>query len=217
MSCIKVALGPDGLKGVSTNGFCVVETRGDKNCRGQSELLIPARSLAVLAAVSSDKDVYEMGLTGKSIVFWNGTLLFSARLMDGKYPNTGALLTNFQGKYSVNLAAEALESAIASVSVMGAEGFRVALSFGEHELHVSAETAQGRAAIPVKALVLNAPDRTFYYNYKILLKYLRLVSGNVTLDFDANGLLAIRAGGTQYIQSPLRAPNQAAGQSQNAA
>ncbi len=217
MSCIKVALGPDGLKGVSTNRFCVVEARGDKNCRGQSELLIPARSLAVLAAVSSDKDVYEMGLTGKSIVFWNGTLLFSARLMEGKYPNTGALLTNFQGKYSVNLAAEALESAIASVSVMGAEGFRVALSFGEHELHVSAETAQGRAAIPVKALVLNAPDRTFYYNYKILLKYLRLVSGNVTLDFDANGLLAIRAGGTQYIQSPLRAPNQAAGQSQNAA
>ena len=43
----KVALGPDGLKGVSTNGFCVVEARGDKNCRGRSELLIPARSLAV--------------------------------------------------------------------------------------------------------------------------------------------------------------------------
>ena len=100
---------------------------------------------------------------------------------------------------------------------MGAEGFRVALSFGEHELHVSAETKQGAAAIPVKALVLTPADRPFYYNYKILLKYLRLVSGNVTLDFDANGLLAIRAGGTQYIQSPLRAPNQAAGQSQNAA
>ena len=45
-----------------------------------------------------------MGLTGKSIVFWIGTLLFSARLMEGQYPNTGALLTNFQGKYSVNLA-----------------------------------------------------------------------------------------------------------------
>ena len=58
----------------------------------------------MLAAVSSDKDVYEMGLTGKSIVFWIGTLLFSARLMEGKSPNTGALLTNFQGKYSVNLA-----------------------------------------------------------------------------------------------------------------
>lgn len=71
--------------------------------------------------------------------------------------------------------------------------------------------------MPVKALVLSAPDRPFYYNYKILLKYLRLVSGNVSLDFDANGLLAIRAGATQYIQSPLRPPQQTAVQSQKAA
>lgn len=217
MSCIKVTLGPDGLKGVSTNGFCVIEARGDKNCTGQTELLIPARSLAVLAAVSRDSDVYEMGLTGKNIVFWNGTLLFSARLMEGKYPNTGALLTNFQGKYSVNLAAEELASAISSVAVVDTEGSRVELAFGEHELCVGIETAQGRASIPVKALVLSEPDRPFYYNYKILLKYLGLVSGNVTLDFDANGLLAIRAGATQYIQSPLRAPKQAAARSQKAA
>ncbi len=218
MSCIQIALGPDGLKGVGTNGFCVIEARGDKNCKGQSELLIPARSLAVLAAISRDSDVYEMGLAGKSIVFWSGTLLFSARLMAGKYPDTKMLLEKFQSKYSVSLAAEELVSAINAVSpVMETEGIRIGISFGEHEIHISAETKQGTASAPVKALVLNGADRPFYYNYKILLKYLRLVSGSVTLDFDANGLLAVRAGATQYIQSPLRPPKEAAAQSQQAA
>ena len=71
MSCIKISLGPDGLRGVSTNGFCIMEAKGDENCKGASELLIPAHSLAALAAISRDSDVYEMGLAGKSIVFWN--------------------------------------------------------------------------------------------------------------------------------------------------
>ena len=97
MSCIKVALGPDGLKGVSTNRFCVVEARGDKNCRGQSELLIPARSLAVLAAVSSDKDVYEMGLTGeKHCVLERYSAVFSAS-DGGKVPQYRGAFDKFPG------------------------------------------------------------------------------------------------------------------------
>lgn len=216
MSCIKLTLGQDGLKGVSTNGFCIMEARGDKNCKGQSELLVPARSLAVLAAISKDSDVYEMGITGKSLVFWSGTLLFSARLMEGKYPDTSLFLEKFQGKYSVNLAAEELAAALGSVSAVEPENSRIELAFGEHELRISAKNALGGAEVPVKALVLSAPDRPFYYNYKMLLKYLRLVSGKVTLDFDANGLLAVRAGVMQYIQSPVRPPARSA-QAQKAA
>lgn len=210
MSCIKLALGPDGLKGISTNGYCIMEARGDKDCKGQSELLVPAHSLAVLAALSKDSDVYEMGLAGKSVVFWNGTLLFCARLMEGSYPNTGLFLNNFQAKYSVNLSAEELTAAVASAAVVESDNSRIELSFGEHEIRVSAATDQGRAVMPVKALVLSAPSSPFYYNHKVLLKYLKLLNGNVTLDFDTGGLLAVRAGTTQYIQSPLRPPKKAA-------
>ncbi len=136
MSCIKLALGPDGLKGISTNGYCIMEARGDKDCKGQSELLVPARSLAVLAALSKDSDVYEMGLAGKSVVFWNGTMLFSARLMEGSYPNTGMFFDKFQAKYTVNLAAEELTAAVASVSVVAADNPRMELCFGEHGLQL---------------------------------------------------------------------------------
>ena len=210
MSCIKLVLGPDGLKGISTNGYCIMEARGDKDCKGQSELLVPAHSLAVLAALSKDSDVYEMGLAGKSIVFWNGALLFSARLMEGAYPNTGVFFDKFQARYSVNVAAEELTAAVASASVLETEHPRMELRFGEHELRVSAGTDQGRAEMCVKALVLSASANPFYYNPKILLKYLKLLHGNVTLDFDATGLLAVRGGSMQYIQSPLRPPQQAA-------
>lgn len=216
MSCIKLALGPDGLKGISTNGYCIMEARGDKDCKGKSELLVPAHSMAVLAALSKDSDVYEMGLAGKSIVFSNGTLVFSARMMEGSYPNTGMFFDNFQAKYSVNLSAEELAAAVESAAVVESDHSRIELSFGEHEIRVSAETDRGRATMPVKALVLSAPDRPFYYNYTVLLKYLRLLTGNVTLDFDASGLLAVRGGTTQYVQSPLRPPTQAA-QSKKAA
>lgn len=216
MSCIKISLGPDGLRGVSTNGFCIMEAKGDENCKGATELLIPAHSLAALAAISRDSDVYEMGLAGKSIVFWNGELLFSARLMEGKYPNTKILFDSFQAKYSVNLSAEELASAVLSASVVAPENSRIEVAFGEHAIRVSAGEDRERATVPVKALVLSAPGQPFYYNYKTLLQYLRLVKGKVTLDFDERGLLAIRAGATQYIQSPLRAPKQAA-QSQKAA
>ncbi len=216
MSCIQIALGPDGLKGVSTNGFCIMYAKGDENCKGKSQLLVPAHSLEVLAAISRDSDVYEMGLAGKSIVFWNGTLLFSARLMEGKYPDTSPFFEKFQTKYSVNLAAGELASALSMASAVGPEGSRIELAFGEHELRVRAETEHERVVMPVKALVLSAPGHPFYYNYKTLLKYLKLINGNVTLDFDANGLLAVRAGATQFIQSPLRPPKQAA-QSQKAA
>ena len=58
--------------------------------------------------------------------------------------------------------------------------------------------------------MLSAPGAPFYYNPKILLKYLKLLHGSVTLDFDAGGLLAVRGGPMQYIQSPLRPPKPAA-------
>lgn len=210
MGCIKLTLGPDGLKGVSTNGYCIMQAQGDKNCKGQSELLVPAHSMAVLAALSKDTDVYELGLAGKSVVFSNGTLFFSARLMEGAYPDTRPFLEKFQGKYSVNLSAEEFIAAVDSAAVVSLTNPRIELAFGEHEIRVGAETEHGRAVMPVKALVLSAPSQPFYYNHKVLLKYLKLLHGNVTLEFDANGLLAVRTGTMQYIQSPVRPPVKAA-------
>lgn len=78
------------------------------------------------------------------------------------------------------------------------------------EATVSAESACGRSSAPVKALVLNAPKQPFYYNSRKLLEYLRLEKEKITLEFDKFGLLVVRSGSTRYVQSPMRAPVQAA-------
>ena len=210
MKCVRLHVGPDGLKASASNGFCIMEADGDKQCKGQIELLLPARSLKVLASLSNDSDVYEMGVTGKSLVFWSGTLLFSARLVEGKFPNTRGVFEQFKCQYSVHLDAAEFIRALEVAESVSESNHRVELAFGEHEITVSAESACGRSSAPVKALVLNAPKQPFYYNSRKLLEYLRLEKEKITLEFDKFGLLVVRSGSTRYVQSPMRAPVQAA-------
>lgn len=210
MKCVRLQIGPDGLKACTSNGFCIVEADGDKQCKGKIELLLPAHSLKTLASISKDSDVYEMGLTGKSLVFWSGTLLFSARLVEGSFPNTGDFFKHFKGQYSVHLDAGELSHAIETVAAVAESNARIELAFGEHEVVLSAESAYGKSSVPVKALVLSAPDTPFYYNHKKLLEYLCLEKGKITLEFDRSGILVIRPGSTRYLQSPMRPPAQAA-------
>ena len=216
MRCVQLRIGPEGLKACSSNGFCIMEADGDKQCKGKSDLLLPSRSLKTLASISKDSDVYEMGLAGKSLVFWSGTLLFSARLAEGRFPEVGAFFQNFACEYSVHLNAGELRDALETVAALAESNARIELAFGEHEIVLSAESAYGRSSVPVKALVLNAPGAPFYYNHKKLLEYLSLAKDKITLEFDKAGILVIRSNSTRYLQSPMRPPVKTAG-SQKAA
>lgn len=210
LRCIRLVLGASGLTASGTNGFCIVEAEGDKNCTGEVQMLLPARSLKVLASLSLDSDVYEMGLTGNSVVFWNGSMLFSARLMKGRFPDTTGLINSFQPEYSVHVDAAELARAIDTVSTFSGQERRMEMAFGEHQLYVSALAGHGQASAPVNALILNAPDTPFYYNYDKLLDCLSVAKGKVTLEFDKKGLLVVRLKGVRYLQSPMRAPRKAA-------
>lgn len=87
LKTVRLKVGPYGLKATSSNGFCIAEAAGDKNCVAASEtcILVPARSLSILAAISLDSDVYQMGLTREGLAFWNGTTMFCTHLIDGSY------------------------------------------------------------------------------------------------------------------------------------
>lgn len=143
MKCVQLRIGPEGLKACSSNGFCIMEADGDKQCKGKSDLLLPSRSLKTLASISKDSDVYEMGLAGKSLVFWSGTLLFSARLAEGRFPEVGAFFQNFACEYSVHLNAGELRDALETVAALAESNARIELAFGEHEIVLSAESAYG--------------------------------------------------------------------------
>lgn len=217
---VRLKVGPYGLKATSSNGFCIAEASGDKNCVAASEtcILVPARSLSILAAISLDSDVYQMGLTREGLAFWNGTTMFCTHLIDGSYPDTDGLLDRIQGAYSASIEAADLYAAIDAVASLASAASadedssdRGEIMFGEHEVIVSTETSNGKASVPVKALILSPSPYPFYYDFKQLMRYLKQLRGRITLEFDQNGLLAIRPGETRYLQSPMRAPKQAAG------
>lgn len=94
LKTVRLKVGPYGLKATSSNGFCIAEAAGDKNCVAASEtcILVPARSLSILAAISLDSDVYQMGLTREGLAFWNGTTMFCTHLIDGSYRKAAELL-----------------------------------------------------------------------------------------------------------------------------
>ena len=217
LKTVRLKVGPYGLKATSSNGFCIAEAAGDKNCVAASEtcILVPARSLSILAAISLDSDVYQMGLTREGLAFWNGTTMFCTHLIDGSYPDTDGLLDRIQGAYSASIEAAELYAAVDTVTSLASadkdSSGRGEIMFGEHEMVVSAETSDGRASVPVKALILSPSPYPFYYDFKQLMRYLKQLRGRITLEFDQNGLLAIRPGETRYLQSPMRAPKQAAG------
>lgn len=108
-------------------------------------------------------------------------------------------------------ATEPLSEEVLDINEYKDSSGRGEIMFGEHEMVVSAETSDGRASVPVKALILSPSPYPFYYDFKQLMRYLKQLRGRITLEFDQNGLLAIRPGETRYLQSPMRAPKQAAG------
>ena len=147
MKCVRLQVGPDGLKACTSNGFCIMEADGDKQCKGHIELLLPTHSLKVLASISKDSDVYEMGLAGKSLVFWSGTLLFSARLVEGRFPDTNGVFKQFHSQFSAHLNTSELRNAISVVSAVAESSGRIEIAFGEHEVILSAESAYRVSAL----------------------------------------------------------------------
>ena len=204
-TCIKLSLRADGLRACACNGFCMAEARGDESCKGMVELLIPASSLGMLASMSLDTDIYQMGITGKSVVFWDGTLLFSARTMEGNFLDADTMFSAISPCYTVQAKAEDLYRGVAAATAMAGSA-KLKLEFREHELYFSSESQYGAAATPIPALVASAPPAPFYYNPKVLQNYLRTMKGDVTLSFSGEGHMTITGGGVRYLQMAVRPP-----------
>ena len=210
--CVCLTLGPDGLTATGTNGFCIVEAEGDRNSRGSARLLLSAHALKILAAISLDSDVYQMGLAGAgtSVVFWNGTTLFSARLMAGQFPDTAGILRRFVPVSRARVDASQLTGAIRAAGSLTDQTCRIRLTAGRGVLLAGVQTQQEEAVTRIEAQTEVPGAVAYYYHYGKLCDFLARVRGRVTLEWDRQGLLRVRLAGTCYLQSPMRPPREAA-------
>lgn len=204
INCVKLTLGNDGLKADACNGMCLAEAQGDKDCKGQTSFLLPVSSLAMLASISRDSDVYEMGLTGSGVVFWDGTLLFSARLMNSGYPDTERMFSAVAHQFVAQVQAEELAEAIGSVSVVEDKDARLEMRWQAHGLVLRCVSQYGESQKAIPAILASVPETPFYYNGEKLRECLRTLKGAVTLSCSQDGHMVIEAKEFKYLQTALR-------------
>lgn len=206
LKCVNLMFTQEGLKAVGSNGGCVVAAKGDDKSTGNSNLLLPANSLEKLAALCADADEFQVGTTGNSIVFMRPGLLFSARLMEGDYVDTGRIMDNIRNQFTVLTDVAELRRALKSVSAVDPKG-RVKLAFDGGKIVFSCQGNLGAAAESVDiAPLTGTPQGEYWYLIPALAASLKALFGTVILGVAQAGMLDLSTEKAYYMQTAVRAP-----------
>jgi len=207
MQCVNLIFSEDGLKAVSSDGSRIMSAKGEVKGTGAVSMLVPARSLAMLAGMCTEEDVFSVGTTGKSIVYMKEGFIFSARRMEGEYINTDALFNACQPLFTILTDGEELYKAVDSVTAFGETGSTVAFHFEKDAIALSCSGDAGTANGKLEVISLaGTPDGTYYYAAQKLKECLRAMGGTMQLKVGKNGVLLLSAEQVSCLSVAQRAP-----------
>lgn len=208
LKCVNLMFTQEGLKAAGYDGSSLVTAKGDEKSTGNASFLLPAGSLEKLAALCTDEDEFEVGVTGVSMVFMRPGLVFSARLMEGDFADTGRIMNNVRNQFTVLTDVAELRRAMKSVSAVDPKG-RVKLSFDGGRITFSCKGELGSAVEAVDTAPLTgAPRGAYWYAVPALLDCLKALSGTVTLGIAQAGMLDLSTEHAYYMQVAMREPVQ---------
>lgn len=207
MQCVRLSLHENGLHADACDGTRIFHLLGDKECAGNACILVPASSLRVLAGISEDTDVYEMAITDKTVVFWDGTLFFSARLIAGDFLDIGAVLQQFQPRFTVQTDANTFFNAVSAIIPVAKGGTPIEIKLLSGRICLACESESGSCSHDLPAITTGASDTPFYYNARKLWELLRMLTGPMQLELSERGELRIQTDTVTCYQSPVRAPS----------
>lgn len=206
LKCVKLMFTPEGLKGVGSNGGCVVTAKGDDKSTGSATFFLPAVSLEKLAGLCADGDEFQVGVANNSIVFMRPGLKFSARLMEGDYLDTDRVMSSIQNQFTVLSDVADLRRALKAVDTVDPKG-RVKLAFDGGQITFSCKGTLGSAEESVDvASLTGTPQGEYWYLIPALRASLKALSGTVTLGIAQAGMLDLSTEGAYYMQTAVRAP-----------
>ena len=210
LQCVNVKLKRNAVHAEACDGMRMMLTKDVAGSPEERELLLPGKSLKLLADVSEDSDVYEVGEIGSDIVFVRGDMMFVMRkLVAGEYINTASALKGVKPAYSAvvdtHLMREALDLISVGFSEDNAVPVNLALSDDGVVLKRYGDYSQADSLAPAIVSV-NTPDSGFYYNVTNLMKLFGVIGGRVKLEIDAKGTLLVKTQSEVYLQLPQRAP-----------
>lgn len=231
MNGINLLLNDKGLSATACNGTQYAQVIGDSSCKGAASFAMPLTAMGMLEKLSNDKSVYDMGVTDNTLVFWDGSLLFSTRLLSGEAVSPNMIFDVFQKRYTAVSDAEALQKGLAAASVLVDKHTNVELTLREHSIYFACATGQpeppkasnsevafhswGQSAGDAPALMdTNLPDKPFYLGANYLAEMLKRTEGEVTLEFDLNGHMMLTCPKTRIrcFQTAMKAPQKVVAQ-----
>jgi hypothetical protein len=201
--CRKVAAACDGVK------LMLVKDAAEPT--EEMEFLLPGRSLSMLASLSNDSDVFEVGDIGKEVVFVRGDMVFSIRkLADSGFIDTTTIIKNIQPAYAAIADASKMREALGIVSISALESgskspVNLTLSDGEITLQCRGKYSTSATSLPAK-VTTQTPESGFFYEASALLELFKLLKGRFKLEIDKVGFMCITTQSEAYCQSAMRAP-----------
>ena len=179
----------------ATDGYKLIMTRLDKQeTPPQDELLIPAAHLQLLASISTDEDVYNVGVADKHIVFTKQNMTFTTRRVDGDFIQVAQLIKAVVPKYTAIAEAKQVKEALDLV-LAGTDAKRAVVNIVllPDTIRIAASSDDYYALHEIEATV-SAPTPTdgFYYKADGMTKLFNVMQGNVKLEIDTRGMLLLK-------------------------
>ena len=207
MSCVFLRFNGSSLNAVSTDGYRIASAKGDSKNPATADLLIPASSLERLARLVTNQDELEVGIAGKTVVFMKEGLMFSARLMEGRYANVDMVMNSLKPRFTVLANAEDVRNIVSSVCVVSGNQNRFRLSFHGFKLRAVCESELGVSKMEMDVTALSGtPSGDCRTNPAKLLECLRAQKGAMRLEIAGNGALVMRTEELTCIQMRIREP-----------
>ena len=206
LQCVDVKLRGNAVHATACDGFRIMLVKGEAESQGTREFLLPGRALQLLASVSSDEDIYDVGDVGGEIVFVREDMMFTMKKIPGEYIDTNKVVQSIKPAYTAVADSKELKAALELIKI-DTDTAPVKLNFSDGQIHLHRNSKDGEANTAVSAAISSGtPDSGFYYHVDNLYKLFQVVDGRVRLEIDARGMMIVKTVNEVYVQTPQRPP-----------
>ncbi len=204
LQCVSLKLKHNSLQAAACDGNRMIIVKGDAESSDVQEFLLPSKSLQILASISNDNDVFEVGDVNSSVVFTRDNMMFTMRKLVSEYIDINTIMKNIKPEYSAIVQVSALQNSLELMNI-GAGTQPVQLILVEGGIQLFCEGDVGISKDFISASVTTpTPETGFYYNIDKLLKALRVLEFKVKIEIDAKGMLLLKSRSEVYFQVPQR-------------
>ena len=192
----------------ATDGLKMMMVRMDKqdsaNC---DNLLIPAEKLKLLASISSDADVFDIGVTDRHILFTKQDMAFAMRRIEGEFIQPLKIIKAVVPKYEATVNAIQMREALSLVQAGITEALPINIVLLHGSIRFMTESANHCITHEIDAEVAEpTPPDGFYYKSDGLDKLLSVLHGRIKIEMDAQGMMLIKTQNEVCFQIPQRKP-----------